>query len=160
EQMRRRDLGARLVPGAPFVDHQLHPPATIELAHDVPVAGDQAFHFVGLVEQLVPLVRRELYRVAFAGIPVGGGTAADVPGIVMQRPAPETAQLPFTFFQQRGEEFARPTEVAGVRSRSHKLQLRTIFGYPGRETSELGGVFLRREIAAAAPGFVAYTPVA
>ena len=89
EEMRRGDRGARAVPRAPLVDDQLHAMPPIDLRHHVPVIRDEGLHPVRFVQELVPLVRRELNGVPLAGVPVGCRTATDVPRIVMQGEAPD-----------------------------------------------------------------------
>src|SRR5918996_2221033 len=146
------------MPGPPFVDDQLHAAAPIDLAHHRPVAADQRVQAVGFVEQLVPLVVREPDRVAFAGIPIRRRASADVPRIVMQRPAPEIAEAPFALLDERREKPSRPAEIAAVRSRADECRPRAVLRNPRGVTAVFGRVLLRGEVAAAAPGFVADAP--
>ena len=89
EEMRGGNGGARAMPCAPLVDDQLHAMPPIDLRHHVPVIRDEGLHPVRFVQELVPLVRRELNGVPLAGIPVGCRTATDVPRVVMQGEAPD-----------------------------------------------------------------------
>ena len=75
------------MPGAPLVHNQLHLVLLIKFAHGQPVLGDQRFHDVSLPEQLVPVVRSEVDRLALAGRPT----------VVMHRQAVETVEHTLAF---------------------------------------------------------------
>src|SRR5262249_54208906 len=54
----------------------------------------------------------------------------------------------------------RPAQIARVRPRADEGQVKAVARYPCREAAIFDSVFFRREIAAAAPRFVAHAPIA
>src|SRR5262245_8911037 len=64
EEMPFIDLGPFRVPSAPFVDHELDLVLVVEFAQGRPLVENEALQSIRFVEHLVPLVVRELQRMA------------------------------------------------------------------------------------------------
>src|SRR5262245_59141396 len=77
---------------------------------------------------------------------------------MMERPAPQAAELPLPLHDQPGQESTGPGEAAAVRPRADERQVHAELGDPGDEPPVLDRVLLGREVAAAAPGLVADAP--
>src|SRR5579864_2547312 len=88
-----RRFAPRLVPWAPLVDHEFYHVIRVFLAHDLPVTVDEALDAVALPQQFVPIHRVELQSFSFAFHPVVGATTAQVPRVMMERPAVNTTEL-------------------------------------------------------------------
>ena len=151
ELVPRLHFGARLVPCAPLVDDELHLALRVVLGERLPVARDERLHPIAVAEQVVPFLDREGQRVALAGVPVGRTALAHVPGVVVDGPAPHAIDQVLVLGRERGEEAARPLDLAAVRAGADEGERHAIAGHPRREAPELGRVLLRREVAAAAP---------
>jgi hypothetical protein len=114
QQMRRVQFTAGFIPCPPFVDHEFDAMLPVEFAHDGPVIGDQRCHLVGFGKQFVIFGVGELDRAAFAFEPVVRAALADIPRIMMRRPAPHPAKT--AFFSQLAEKAPRPAQIAAIRS--------------------------------------------
>ena len=77
---------------------------------------------------------------------------------MVKAPAPHAPELPLAFLEQFREETPRPPEVGGVRPRADECEVHAEARRPRGEPPVFRRVFLRRELAAASPGFVADTP--
>src|SRR5450755_187817 len=135
-------------------------------AHNLPVAVDEAFHAVAFAQQLVPVHGVERKRIGFALNPIARAPPAQVPGVVMQRPSPDSAQLAAPFAREFFKKAAGPRPVIHVWARTYEGQLMFVARliskawYPGREAPEFDRVLLRGKVSAAAPRFIANAPEA
>src|SRR5262245_59219549 len=97
-------LGSGPMPGAPFINHQLHAMIPIHFAHRRPMIPDQRLHSQCFSEQVVPVSGSELERIALTR------SAA----IVMQRPTINGPKNAFVARTNALEELARPIQIASV----------------------------------------------
>src|SRR5690242_6515992 len=130
----------------------------IKLAHDLPVAFDEILQTLAFAKEFVPIDWFELEGVALAFVPVTGATAAEIPGVVMQRKTVDIVKLARTFAEDFFEEAARPRAIVTVGTGRDERERAAVAWQPSGVTPEFNGIFLRGEISAAAPGFVADAP--
>ncbi len=113
ENVARTRLAAGSVPGAPLVHHQFDVMLVVNLAHDLPVPGNETLHAVAFAEKFIPLHRLKIDCVAFALHPVLG-LATEVPSVVMQCQAIDSAQRVRPFSNNFLKKTARPTPIIDV----------------------------------------------
>ena len=87
EEIIHRELTAGTIPRTPFIDHEFYLMSRIELTHGLPVTLNQRFQPTSFMQYFVPVLNLKLNRVALACVPVPGAPPAQIPGIVMERPA-------------------------------------------------------------------------
>src|SRR5260370_34639681 len=92
------------MPGAPFVDAQLHPVFRIDFAHDLPMSVDQLLHAIRLGQEAVPVFSCEIDGLAFSA------SAA----IVVQSAAVHVVERPLTLLHQLGKEAAGPLLIGAT----------------------------------------------
>src|SRR5258705_13088832 len=117
ELVGRSCLVAGTIPGTPFVYDELDVVLLVKFAHDLPVAGDEAFHSIAFAQEFIPVDRVELESVSFALDPILGGAAAQIPGIVMKRHTVDRAQLSSALLEDFFQEAAGPVPVVHIRTR-------------------------------------------
>src|SRR5882762_3465862 len=159
EQIAGSCFAAGLVPGAPFVDDEFDGVIGILFGQSLPVIVDHGFDALAFVEEFVPVDGIELEGVTFSFEPILRAAAAEIPGVVMQGKAVDGTNLRFAFADEFFEEAARPTCIVAVGSRGDQRQRAAIVNRePCGVTAKFYGVFLRGEVAATSPGFVADSP--
>src|SRR5215831_16968230 len=149
---------SRFVPGTPFIDHQLDMTLLIKLAHYMPMTLDESFHALAFAQQLIPVDRIKVERIALAFFPILSAPAAQVPGIVMKSHAINSAQLFGTLAHNLFQEAASPLPVIDVWTRSDEQQLLSPTRHPSRIPAKFNRVFLRCEIPTASPRLVTDSP--
>src|SRR5207249_11916779 len=119
----------------------------VALPHHLPLGSDERLHAVGTAQQVVP-----------GRFVEGDGLTVRGAGVMVQRPAPHAIEA--AAVSQLAEAPARPFQVSAARTGPDEREVDAVPRYrPGGEAAVLGGVFLRREVAAASPGLVADPPV-
>src|SRR5205823_381857 len=103
--------------------------------------------------------RIEIHGVALPGVPVARLPATQIPGIVVQRPSVDPANLIFSFARDLLKKSPRPLAVIAVGPGGDEFQW-SVTRHPGCESAVLGCVLLWREVPTASPGFVTDAPVA
>src|SRR5438874_1705060 len=96
------------VPWTPLIHHELHLMLPVKLAQDLPVAPNQTLHAVAFAEQFVPIDGVELYGFTFAGNPLLGFAAAQVPRVMVQSDAVNAAQFSWPFTQHFFQKLSGP----------------------------------------------------
>src|SRR5207247_6009868 len=77
----------------------------------------------------------------------------------MDRPAIDLLQLVFAFFGELGEKTLRPVEVATIRTGGDQRERAIELRQPCGVAAVFDSVLVGSEIAATAPGLIAYAPV-
>ena len=66
----------------------------VDLTHHLPMAFDEPLHAIPFAQQLIPVHGIEVQSIALALHPILGTSAAEIPGIVVERQAVDSAQSP------------------------------------------------------------------
>src|SRR5262245_5813084 len=122
------------MPCAPFVHHELDATLPVNLTHRSPMPQDQVLHTSSLFEQLVPIINREINRLALASRSA----------IIVHRPPIKPSKLSSIALGQPRKETPRPLLIASIWTRADQKERQAITWNPGGEFPELGRVLFRR----------------
>jgi hypothetical protein len=100
----------------------------VELPHDLPMAFDEAFHEIALVEEFIPVHRFELDGISISRGSNLGDAAAEIPGIVMQGETIDAGTIRGALSSDFFEKGTSPIPVVVVWPGRDQLQFLSIGG--------------------------------